>query len=282
MKKLWITSDCTCDLSEELLSKYEVEVIYFYINMDHGCFKDMDEVTSTNVVEYFECGGQQISTMAPDVAEYTEFFERMLNVYGEIVHITIGANLSMSYENAVAASKQFGDRVKVFNTDHLSTGIAHFVIRAVELAREDKSAEEILEVLEAMKDKVSTSFIADNADYLYRTGRVSKLVKNICAAVKIHPVLWMDRGEIKLKTIQIGDYDKSVLRYVRKELRKPAKIKRNRLFITYSTCPVRVLTKIKNQVKESCPFDEVWETKASATITSNCGANTVGVLFVKE
>ena len=53
MNKVYITSDCTCDLSEELLNKYDVEVIHFYISTDRGCFKDRVEMTATNVVEYF-------------------------------------------------------------------------------------------------------------------------------------------------------------------------------------------------------------------------------------
>lgn len=282
MSKVWITSDCTCDLSEVLLDKYKVDVIHFYISTDRGSFKDRTEMTATNVVEYFENGGQRISTAAPAVSEYVDFFENELQKHDEIIHITISSQLSMSYENAVAASKQFQGKVHVFDSGHLSTGIAHIVIRAVELAREDRTKIEILEILEKMKGKVSTSFIADNADYLYRTGRVSEKVKDICSTFKIHPVLSMKNGKMILKTVQIGDLEKCILRYVRRELRKSDNIKKDRLFITYSTCPVRILMKIKEQVNSSCLFEEIWETKASATITSNCGANTVGVLFVRE
>lgn len=282
MSKVWITSDCTCDLSKALLDKYEVEVIHFYISTDRGCFKDRAEMTATNVVEYFENGGQRISTAAPAVSEYVDFFGRVLQKHDEIIHIVIGSHLSMSYDNAVAASEQFCGKVRVFDSGHLSTGIAHMVIRAVEMVREGSSRDDIYKTLEMMKDKVSTSFIADNADYLYRTGRVSKRVKDICSTFRIHPVLSMKNGKMILKTVQIGDYENCVLRYVRKELRKSDRIKKERLFITYSTLPVRILTKIKEQVNACCPFEEVWETKASATITSNCGANTVGVLFVRE
>lgn len=282
MNKVWITSDCTCDLSKTLLEKYNVEVIYFYISTDRGCFRDRAEMTASNVVEYFDNGGQRISTAAPAVGEYVDFFGRVLKKYDEIIHITIGSKLSMSYENAVNAAKQFNGRVRVFDSGHLSTGIAHMVIHAIEMARKGNLAIEITEELEKIKDKVSTTFIADNADYLYRTGRVSKNVKNICSTLRIHPVLTIKDGRIVLKSVRIGDYENAVLRYVRGELRKTKQIRKDRVFITYSTCPVRILSKIREQVNACCTFEEVWETKASATITSNCGANTVGVLFVRE
>lgn len=282
MSKVWITSDCTCDLSEALLNKYDVEVIYFYISTDRGCFRDRAEMTATNVVEYFENGGQRISTAAPAISEYVDFFEKVLQKHDEIIHITISSQLSMSYENAVAAAAQFAGKVHIIDSGHLSTGIAHMVIRAVELAKEGKTREEIFEAMKDLQDKISTSFIAYNADYLYRTGRVSKGVKNICSAFKIHPVLSVKYGEISLKGVRIGEYEKAVLRYIRSELKKSSQINTERLFITYSTLPVKLLMKIKEQVEKSCPFEEVLETKASATITSNCGANTVGALFVRK
>lgn len=282
MNKVWITSDCTCDLSETLLDKYGVDVIYFYISTDRGCFKDRTEMTSTNVVEYFENGGQRISTAAPAVSEYVDFFEKALQKNDEIIHITISSHLSLSYDNAVVASKQFAGKVHVVDSGHLSTGIGHMIIKAVEMAKEGISRKEIVDVLEEMKYKVSTSFIADNADYLYRTGRVSKTVKNICSTFRIHPVLSLKNGKITVKGVRIGNLEKSISGYVKSELRKADKIKRERVFITYSTCPIRIISKIKEQINASCPFEEIWETKASATITSNCGANTVGVLFVRE
>lgn len=282
MSKVCITSDCTCDLSEELLDKYEVEVIHFYISTDRGCFKDRAEMTSTNVVEYFENGGQRISTAAPSVSEYVDLFERVLKKHGELIHITISSQLSMSYENATAAAAHFGGKVRVFDSQHLSTGIAHMVIEAVGLANEGKSSNEILDALEKMRDKVSTTFITNNADYLHRTGRVSNRVKNICTSFRIHPILDVKNGSIVLKGIRIGDYEKAVLRYVRSQLGNGKGIRKERLFVTYTTMSLKLIMKIKEQSSKCCSFDEILETKASATITSNCGANTVGVLFVRE
>lgn len=282
MKKVWITTDCTCDLSEDLLEKYGLEVIYFYITTDHGSFKDLEEITANNVVEYFNNGGKRIATAAPEVYEYVEFFESMLQKYEKIVHITISAKHSKSYENAVAASKKFCGRVTVFDSGHLSTGIAHIALRALELAKEGKQVEEIVPELERMKNKVSTSFVVEDIDYLYRTGRVNKFIKDICDTLKIHPVIGMKDGRIGVKTVYIGDYKKAVLRYVRKELGQPEKIKKDRVFIVSSTCPLKIYNLAKKQIKECCEFKETLETKASATITSNCGANAFAVMYVRK
>ena len=281
-KKICITSDCVCDLPEEILEENKVPVIHFYINTDHGCFKDMEEITAGNIIEYFQNGGVHIATKAPSPEEYESFFGKVLAECDEIIHIAISSDLSKSFEVAGAVAEKFRGRVHVFDSGHLSTGIAHLVLKAVSLAKAGTESAEIISVLQELKAKVVTSFIAENADYLYRTGRVSKIVKIICSTFKIHPVLTMKHGKMILKTIEIGSYKKSVVRYIRRELKATAKIDKERLFITHSSCSVRMIARAKKAVAERCQFEQTMVTKASATITSNCGANTLGVLYLKK
>lgn len=281
MGKLWITSDCTCDMPEVILEQKDIDLIYFHITTDHGCFRDMAEITSTNIVEYFETGGQETHTSSSSPAEYVDFFAHALKKHDEIIHITISSCLSSAYSHALEAAEQFNGRVHVFDSGHLSTGIAHLILHATKLIGDGKTVDEIFKELDILKKKVSTSFIAYNADYLYRNGKTSKFVKDLCSLFNVHPVLYMKNGAMKLKSIRIGNFDKAVLRYARNELRRPSKINKDLLFITYSTCPVRLLSRIKHQAKALCPFEQVVESKASATITSNCGANTVGLLFIR-
>lgn len=281
-QKIRITSDCVCDLSEEILDAHEIPVIYFYVTTDSGCFKDMREISARNIVEYFESGGQKNLTKAPDVAEYKEFFENELKTCDEVIHVAIAHTLSKSVAYASEAAKEFGGKVHVFDSGHLSTGIGHLVLYAVELAEEGKSADAILTALKERKEKVSTSFIAESTRYLYRAGRVSKWVDVFSRGLRIHPILKMKDGELKLDGIEVGNYQKSIIRYIRRELKKSDKIDKKRLFVTHCNCSVKMVNLAKKVALEKCKFEQVEVTSASATISGNCGANTIGVLFVRE
>lgn len=281
-KKIIITSDCVCDLPTDMLEQYDIEIIYFYVWTDNGCFRDRDEISARNVVEYFTNGGQHIQTTAPEIKEYKEFFGDKLEKYDEVLHISIASTLSKSFENASEAAKDFSGRVTVFNSEHLSTGIGHLVIKAASLASENRNASDIVTVLEEMKNKISTSFIAKNADYLHRTGRVNKFVRDVCTLFQIHPVLGMKNGVMKLKSAQIGDFEKSVLRYARKEMREAEKINKKRVFITHTVCSVKLISAVKKEITKKCGFEQIIVSNASATISSNCGADTIGVLWVKN
>lgn len=285
MSKIGITTDCVCDLPAEYFEIHDVGIVYFYITTDTGRFKDGYEIDSRNLIEYLEDGGQKAETKAPEPMEYKLFFEEKLKKYDEIIHISISDKISLSYKNAMAALETLGAdkaRVKVVDSMHLSTGIGHIVIKAVEMRDSGYSAEKIIEGAKKTRDLVSTTFIAKNADYLYRNGKTSKFVKDICSTLMLHPVLTMKEGHITLKTLRIGDYEKAVKRYIKSELSHNKKINKRRLFITHVGYGIEGISEIKNEVKKLCDFDEIIVTTASATISSNCGAGTIGVLFVKE
>lgn len=283
MKKIGITTDCVCDLPQDYFEANDVGVMYFYITTSTGCFRDVYEIDSTNLIEYFESGGEKAETKAPDPSEYKALFEKQLEKYDEVIHISISSKISLSYQNALEAAETLGAAgalVHVVNSEHLSTGIGHIVMGAVDLRNDGNSVQDILEYVERLKRRVSTSFIARNADYLYRNGKVSKAVADICSTFMLHPILTLKEGKIVLKGMQIGNYDKSVKRYIKRELKHNKKIDKSRLFITHAGCTVKMITEAKAEIKKYCTFKEVLTTKASATITSNCGKGTLGVLFI--
>lgn len=285
MKRIGITSDCACDLPEEYFEMHDVGIMYFYITTDTGRFRDGCEVDSQNIIEYLEKGGVKAATCAPQPMEYELFFEKQLEKYDEIIHISLSAKLSRSYSNAQTALSFMGrdsERVSVIDSQQFSSGMGFIIIKAVEMRENGFSSAEIIKECEHIRECISTSFIARNADYLYRNGLTGKAVRTICSAMLIHPVLVIKKGHVALKTLEIGDYGKSVRSYIRSELRRSGAIDRQRVFITHTGCGVEMLAAVKSEVKKLCCFDEVIVTKASATISSNCGAGSIGVLFLKR
>ena len=154
MKKLGITTDCVCDLPDDYLKLHDVGIVYFYITTDRGRFKDGYEITSGNIIEYLEDGGEKAATNAPEPEEYREFFQDRLKECDELIHISISSKVSLSCKNASSALKLMGeqaDRVHVIDSKHLSTGMGHLVIKAVEMRDSGKAAEEICRELEQIK-----------------------------------------------------------------------------------------------------------------------------------
>ena len=283
-KKVGILAECVCDLPKSTLRRCGVDILYFLVETESGVFTDTDEITAENVFSHMEAGGKTKSAPPPPEV-YRKAFEKNLKRYDEVIHVAISSRISHSCENARKAVELMGDegkRVHIFDSEHLSSGLGFFVIRAAELANRGCTSDEILSELEAMKPQVSTSFLAQNADYLYKNGLVSASVKNICSALSIHPVLAMKNGKLRPETIIFGDFEAACKYYIRRELKGKKNIDKKCAFVTHAGCSVKMLHKITEEVKKYYSFDSLKVTDASATISSNCGPGTFGVLFIRN
>ncbi len=279
-----IITDCTCDLPDEMLERYGIELLYFYIHTEKGRFRDRDEITAVNVFEHMGKGGKT-ETGAPPSDEYAEHFRSALKKAENIIYIPISSCISLAYENSLKAKETLGDdgnRIYVLDSKHLSTGLGHVVLGIAELIAEDKSIDDIISEAENLMNKVSTTFIVRNADYLYKNGKVGKNVQRLCSIFNIHPVLTMKNGNIGVKRVFMGNYEKAQINYIKNEMKKNEKIKKKLLFITHAGCSVRTLAAVRKEIDKYCTFEKTITTTASATVSSNCGPQTVGVLYVTE
>lgn len=284
-QRVKIVAECVCDLPTDWLKAHNVDIVCFTIETDRGVFFDTLEITSDNVISYLLADGKKAHSSAPEPNVYKEAFEKNLAEYDEVILVAISSGISLSCENAAKAVEQLGEnskRVYVFDSGHLSSGLGHLVIKAAQMAENGHSAKEILAALETLKTKVSTSFIAETVDYLYRNGKVPEKTKKICSAFNIHPILVMKNGELTLKSVTCGDYRKACKRYIRKMLSNTKSIDKNTAFITQAGCNTKMVEWIKAEVSRACDFENLIVTKASATVSSNCGPNSFGVIFIEK
>ena len=285
MKKIGISTDCMCDLPSDYLAANGVDVMQFYIHTATGRFLNETEINSDNILEYLMAGNRILRSNVPEPEECRDYFEGILRHYDQVIHITTSEQIGRSHPNAKAALALMGEnakRVSLVDSGSISTGLGHMVLLAVNLRNGGRPVEEIIAACDDLRGRISSSFIVPNADYLHTMGYASRGVKNICKLFKIHPVLCTRNGRLTVKTFYSGNYEKAVMRYICSEFKNSAKISKKQLFITHAGCPSGILTRVREQAASLCQFENVTVTKASAVISSCCGPETVGVLFVYQ
>ena len=184
--KVKIISDSTCDLSPELLAKYEIAIVPLYVLMGDKTQKDGLEVTPEDTYAYVSETGKLPSTSAPNLGDFVDEFKKWRDEGYEVVHFNISSDFSSSYQNACTAASEM-DGVQVVDTRNLSTGSGLVVLHAAELAQQGKSAAEIKEACDAMADKVEASFVVDSIDYLHKGGRCSSVAALGANLLKLKP-----------------------------------------------------------------------------------------------
>lgn len=275
-----IFSDSTCDLSKELVERYNITIIPLYVRLGDEEFLDGVNISPQELYKWSDEHGETPKTAAPGISD----IEKLLSPDGddEYVIFTISSSMSASNSNAKLAAEDLGiaERVHVIDSANLSTGIGLLVIRAAELAAEGKSAAEIVTEIEAVKDKVRASFVIDTLVYLYRGGRCSGLAAMLGTALKLHPRIAVADGTMHPEKKYRGNSHKFVLDYVKDMEPSLKKARKERVFITHSGCDEEIVASVKKYLQDLGHFDEILETRAGSVVSSHCGPGTLGVLFI--
>ncbi len=277
---LMITTDSVSDLPEQIVAKYQIAVQPYRVVTEGGEFRDGEEIESDGVMEYLVGRSKRAHSEAPKVADYEAFFAEQLTKAQHIIHIAMAKGTSSGYRNALEASGSF-DNVTVVNSGHLSSGMGLIVLYAAKAAAEGMTTEGVLAEIESMKRRAKTSFVVDSTEYLARSGRISAKISRMCEACMLHPVLVLRKSNMTVGAIHIGMRKNVWKKYIRSELKRPNRIDKRMLFITYAGLVPGELDEIAAQVRELVPFETVLYQKASPAISTNCGPGTFGLLFLE-
>ena len=205
-RKLCITTDCVCELPEEIISQYDIKVMYLYIRTESGRFMDTREIDSDNLSYFFENENSVARAASVTIEEYEEFFAKALSEAENVIHISLAANSGKSYGVAVEAAKGF-DHVRVIDSGLISCGEGLVVLRAAQMARDGAGVDEIVEVIEGLKHSVETKFILQSVKVFYRNGYANKFTAAIFEKLHIHPVLRMNRSYVRITGGYMGSLE---------------------------------------------------------------------------
>lgn len=281
MSKIMVTCDSTADLTKELYAKYEATVVPMGVNLGDDFRRDGLNISISDIFEYVAASGQLPKTSAVSVGEYDDIFRPLVEQGYEIVHVSLSSSLSSSHQNARLAAEELGN-VYVVDSKSLSTGIGHLVLLGRELAASGMTAAEVAAALEELREKLDVSFVLQTLEYLHKGGRCSGVAAFGANLMKLRPEIEVVDGKMQVGRKYRGNMEKSVLAYIRGRLEGRDDIRLDRIFITHSGCPQEIVEKAEALVRELHPFQEVLITTAGSTITSHCGPDCLGVLFLKK
>lgn len=281
MRKLIVSSDSTCDLSQELIDRYQIKIIPMGVSLGDKLYRDGFDITPNDIYAHHAKTGQLPKTSAINMAESAEYFAELTKDGSAVIHFTISSSLSATYNNARVAAEDFED-VYVVDSKNLSTGNGLLVIAAAEMAKHGLEANEIAEKVRELADCVDASFVVDNLEYLAKGGRCSAVAAFGANLLQLKPSINVKHGAMGVGKKYRGKFEKVLLEYVAERLADKDDIDLDRVFVTHAGCDPKVVEAVVEAVKNTLPFKEVFVTRAGCTISSHCGANTLGVLFVRK
>lgn len=279
-----IISDSTCDLSKEILEKYDITIVPLHIVLGENEFLDGVNITPDDIYAWSDANNATPKTSAVSIEEAVEVIKPFTDAGDEIVIFTIATGMSTTNNvfRLAVSELDVEKQVRIIDSANLSTGVGLQVIEAAILAKEGKSLDEIIASVEAITPKVRASFVVDTLVYLHRGGRCSGLAALAGGMLKLHPKIVVKNGVMGPDKKYRGKMNSVILNYVKEMEEDLCNARKERVFITHSGCSQESIESVKAYLESLDYFEEILVTRAGGVISSHCGPGTLGVLYIEK
>ena len=279
-EKIVIASDSTSDLSPELIAQYGIQILPLGVALGESQYTDGVDIDPDFIYAHYEKTGELPKTSAINIADFEDFFKKHTADGASMVFFTISADMSSTHNNARLAAESF-ERVHVVDSRNLSTGGGLLVIKACEMASEGKTAEEIAETCRVLAPCVDASFIIDSLEFLYKGGRCSALAAFGANMLSLKPCIVVKDGKMGVGKKYRGKFGSVLPKYISDRMGDASDIIKDHIFVTHAGCDQDVIDASVAEVRAIAPQAAIHVTRAGCTISSHCGRNTLGVLFIR-
>ncbi len=279
-EKILIASDSTTDLSPELIERYGIAILPMGVALGDKQYTDGVDIDPDYIYQHYEATGQLPKTSAINMVDFEAFFEKYTAEGYKVILFTISADMSSTHNNARLAAEAFEDAY-VVDTRNLSTGGGLLLIVAAEMAEAGYSAEEIVDRCNGLAPCVDASFIIDSLEFLHKGGRCSALAALGANLLSLKPCITVKDGKMGVGKKYRGKFGAVLPIYVKDRLGDASDVIKGHIFVTHAGCDEAVVSACVDRVREIAPEAEIHITRAGCTISSHCGRNTLGVLFIR-
>ncbi|MBW3110867.1 DegV family protein [Bacillus sp. MCCB 382] len=188
--KTAIVTDSTAYIPKELRDRLNIHMIPLSVIFGGETYQEEVDITASEFYEEVSIQDKLPTTSQPPVGQFVELFQKLSAEYDAVISIHLSSGISGTYQGAVQAGEMV-EGIKVYPYDsEISCMIQGFyAIEGAKLEREGKTAEEIVGLLDEMKESVQAYFMVDDLAHLQRGGRLSQAQAIIGSLLQVKPLL---------------------------------------------------------------------------------------------
>lgn len=198
MSRIIIVTDSTADLTEQEIQDFNIHVVPLNITIQEEHYLDGETITKEEFKNKMIASSELPMTAQPSIGRFVELYDELGKDGSEIISI----HLMNSISGTVNAARQAADitetTVTVVDSDFTSRSMGIIVREAAKAAKEGKTAEEVLEVIESTRQRTKLYLTVLNLDNLIKGGRISRVMGAFSNLLNIKLFLEVINGKIEI------------------------------------------------------------------------------------
>lgn len=194
-----ILTDTMCDVPQEYVERCNIRVLPLLVNFGEESFRDGIDITADEFFKRLEASEELPKTSQINPPQFESVFREEIGNNNTVIGILGSSKLSGTYNSAIIAKNMVdNDNIHIIDSEAVTLGAGLLVIKASRLAKEGRTAEEIVNEIEEAKKRLKQFFIIGNLKYLYKGGRISLSASVIGSILNIKPIITTVDGKLEM------------------------------------------------------------------------------------
>jgi uncharacterized protein len=194
--KIAVVSDTTCDLPQELIDHYQIQLIPLNIHFGENHYLDKLTIRPDQFFRMVETEKEFPSTSQPNEATFTNLYSHLASHYDSIIALHLSGKFSGTLSNSLKAAKRIseetGKKISVLNSKNVSGSLGLLALRVAEAVSEGLTHEEITAQFDSWIEKTKILVSVKNLKNMVRGGRVTPMKGFIANLLNVKPIVSMD------------------------------------------------------------------------------------------
>lgn len=284
-----LMADSTCDLSQEIIEKYNIGIAPLNIIIDGTTYRDKIDLTSDEFFKLLPTLDVLPTTSMPSPEEYLAIIDKAINDgYTEILCICMSSGTSGSYQSAELAKSYFYEnnpdtliRIHVVDSLSMSHGSGWLILKSAQLIEQGYSYDELIDFNETYKIKVKHFLCVDDLNNLIKSGRLTNASAFIGKLLKVKPIMTMRKGKGAIVAKERG-LNKVLKFYVEELARRIDKEITNFIIIGYSS-DINIAEALKTKINLETDFSgDIYIMQMGVSVGTHVGLGGLSMFFVEE
>jgi DegV family protein with EDD domain len=193
-----LVTDSTCDLSEDILDKYQIHVLPVNISFGDNHYLDKITLKPEHFYKMLNDSADYPKSSQINEKSFINLYSHLASHYDSIIAVNLSDKLSGTFHTSEKAaqivSKEFNKPVSVINSKGISGSIGLVVLRIAEAIEKGYSHDQIITMAEKWVRETKIYVTVITLKYLIRGGRLSFTKGLIARLLHVSPLITIDES----------------------------------------------------------------------------------------
>ena len=284
-----LLADSTCDLSNEIIEKYNIGIAPLNIHIEGKSYKDRVTIEPDEFYGMIDEVEGEIRTANPSPRDFLELIEEGIKSgYDDFLCICMSSGTSGSYQSAEIAREYFRDkypeskaRVYVVDSVSMSHGSGWLIMKTARLMEKGATFDELIEFNETYKYNMKHFLSVDDLDHLIKSGRLTNASALIGKLLKIKPIMTMKDKKGAIVAKERGR--KNVYKHYIREFKERVDLETTDFIIIGYTSDIRIAENFKSLLLKETAYDgEIFIMQMGVSVGAHVGLGGLSFYFIEK